>query len=160
MEGDDGSSDSLFSTLSRTPSHLSCISISSFSSHSTPSPRLHLSNRISDVKHVISTPRRNVAWISLQNRLIGAEEASCARNIGGSLSREESFAWDLFSPLQRVLAVAIVAAATANGEKSRQICQLQESVNVRVGIISVSLRRFYNNNPTAPPSFQGLTFFI
>lgn len=73
---------------------------------------------------------RTVAWFSLQGRLVGAEEATSAAAIGGGLAgREEAVAWELFSPLQRVLLVAVVAAAS---NRSRRIAQLQRSVQIRV----------------------------
>ncbi|KAG6515049.1 hypothetical protein ZIOFF_025428 [Zingiber officinale] len=72
---------------------------------------------------------RTVAWFSLQGRLVGAEEATSAAAIGGGLAgREEAVAWELFSPLQRVLLVAVVAAAS---NRSRRIAQLQRSVQIR-----------------------------
>lgn len=77
----------------------------------------------------LPTPR-TVAWFSLQGRLVGAEEATSASAIGGRLEgREEAVAWELFSPLQRVLLVAVVAAAS---NRSRRIAQLQRSVQIRV----------------------------
>ncbi|XP_078445861.1 inactive rhomboid protein [Wolffia australiana] len=109
-------------------------SLSSISSFSTPfslRSDLSLKSCFVEARRVDPWPRKKLSWLSLHGRLEGAEETSCAKSIGGSLNFEESFAWDLFSPLQRVLAIAIVAAAAANGEKLKQISQLQKSVHVR-----------------------------
>lgn len=63
---------------------------------------------------------------------MGAEEASSARAIGGGLSPDEAVAWELFSPIHRILVVAVVAVAAANSKKNRQIFQLRKSVELRV----------------------------
>lgn len=76
--------------------------------------------------------RKKLAWISLQGRLVGAEEATSARAVGGGLTLEEAAAWELFSPMQRVLAVAIVAAAAKESRNGRVISKLQRSVEIRV----------------------------
>ncbi|GAB2287022.1 hypothetical protein Dimus_021410 [Dionaea muscipula] len=76
--------------------------------------------------------KAQLAWVSLQGRLVGAEEASSARTIGGGLGRDEVLAWELFSPIHRILIVAVVAVAAARSEKNRQIHQLRERVRVRV----------------------------
>ncbi|KAL6493525.1 hypothetical protein OROGR_032304 [Orobanche gracilis] len=45
---------------------------------------------------------------------------------------KEAVAWELFTPIQRVLTVAVVAAATAdNSKKIKQISRLQNSVELR-----------------------------
>ncbi|CAA6672324.1 unnamed protein product [Spirodela intermedia] len=132
MEGGDGGSDLDlgFNVVSQSP--LSCVSLSAFSSPRSSSGRgLRLSSCISDVSRAAPAPRRKLAWVSLQGRLVEAEEASSTRTIGGGLSPEESVAWELFSPLQRVMVVAIVAAASADAKKSRHISQLQKSVDIR-----------------------------
>ncbi|KAK1269273.1 hypothetical protein QJS04_geneDACA013925 [Acorus gramineus] len=49
--------------------------------------------------------------------MIGAQEATSARTIGGGLGRDETLAWELLSPLHRVLIVAVVAVAA---NRSRQ----------------------------------------
>ncbi|CAL9043034.1 uncharacterized protein LOC103999225 isoform X2 [Musa acuminata AAA Group] len=74
---------------------------------------------------------KKIAWVSLQGRLVGAEEATSAGAIGGGLSADEAVAWDLFSPLHRVLVVAVVAAAAYNSKRARQIEQFQRSVELR-----------------------------
>lgn len=137
MEGGDGGSDLDLALNAVSQSPLSCVSLSAFSSPRSSSGRgLRLSSCTSEVSRAVPAPRRKLAWVSLQGRLVDAEEASSTRTIGGGLSPEETVAWELFSPLQRVLVVAIVAAASAGGTKSRQILQLQKSVDIRVGIIS------------------------
>ena len=70
--------------------------------------------------------------MSLQGRLVNAEEASSARAIGGGLSREEAVAWGLFSPIERFLIVAVIGVATAESKKNRLLRQLKNSVELRV----------------------------
>ncbi|URE34378.1 hypothetical protein MUK42_03407 [Musa troglodytarum] len=74
---------------------------------------------------------KKIAWVSLQGRLVGAEEATSAGAIGGGLSADEAVAWDLFSPLHRVLVVAVVAVAAYNSKRARRIEQFQRSVELR-----------------------------
>lgn len=76
-----------------------------------------------------------LAWVSLQGRLVGAEEATSARAIGGVLNPKEAVAWELFSPIHRVLVVAVAAAAAAKCEKNRQIVQLRNCVKLRDEIL-------------------------
>ncbi|KAH9623915.1 hypothetical protein KSS87_002308 [Heliosperma pusillum] len=76
-----------------------------------------------------------MAWVSLQGRLIGADEATSARAIGGGLSHREAVAWELFSPIHRVLIVAVVAVAASKSEKNRQIRQLKNCVQLRDQIL-------------------------
>ncbi|XP_064940870.1 uncharacterized protein LOC135594419 isoform X2 [Musa acuminata AAA Group] len=93
----------------------------------SPSPR-----RLSGCFEEPSRPAlKKIAWVSLQGRLVGAEEATSAGAIGGGLSADEAVAWDLFSPLHRVLVVAVVAAAAYNSKRARQIEQFQRSVELR-----------------------------
>ncbi|XP_065022756.1 uncharacterized protein LOC135648756 [Musa acuminata AAA Group] len=93
----------------------------------SPSPR-----RLSGCFEEPSRPAlKKIAWVSLQGRLVGAEEATSAGAIGGGLSGDEAVAWDLFSPLHRVLVVAVVAAAAYNSKRARQIEQFQRSVELR-----------------------------
>ncbi|GAB4835527.1 hypothetical protein Ancab_000437 [Ancistrocladus abbreviatus] len=75
---------------------------------------------------------RQPAWVSLQGRLIGAEEASSARTIGGRLSREQAVSWELFSPIHRILIVSVVAVAVANSKRDRKIYQLRKCVELKV----------------------------
>ncbi|KAJ4963948.1 hypothetical protein NE237_023887 [Protea cynaroides] len=59
------------------------------------------------------------------------EEASSTKSIGGSLSPKEALAWELFSPIHRILIVAVVAVAAADLQKSRLIWQLTKSLELR-----------------------------
>ncbi|TKY48358.1 hypothetical protein E2542_SST25776 [Spatholobus suberectus] len=77
-----------------------------------------------------------VARISLQNRLLHADEASSARTIGGGLSAEQALAWDLFPPIHRFLVVAVIGAAVARSRKDLQICRLKKSVELRDQVLS------------------------
>ncbi|PAN13082.1 hypothetical protein PAHAL_2G312900 [Panicum hallii] len=97
---------------------------------SSPSPysrrRCALTSRIREP----AAPRRH-AWVSLQGRLVGAEEASSAASAAPGLPHDEAVAWELFSPLHRVLLVATVAAASSRSHAARRIEQLQRSINLR-----------------------------
>lgn len=83
--------------------------------------------------------------MSLQGRLVGAEEASSAMAVdpNGVLSAEEAAAWELFTPVERVLTVAVVGAAAANSKKSEQISKLQKSVELRVSCLFSDLDFFF-----------------
>lgn len=104
------------------------VSLSPFTTSVSPSPR-RLSSCYSQPSQPIKA-KRQLAWVSLQGRLIGAEEASSARKIGGGLNPKEAVSWELFSPIHRILIVAVVAVAAANS-KNRQICRLKKSVELR-----------------------------
>lgn len=104
----------------------------------SPSPR-----RLSGCFEEPSRPvLKKIAWVSLQGRLVGAEEATSAGAIGGGLSADEAVAWDLFSPLHRVLVVAVVAAAAYNSKRARQIEQFQRSVELRVSACSNRVKAY------------------
>ena len=75
---------------------------------------------------------RRLAWVSLQGRLLNAEEASSARAIKGGLLPQEAVAWGLFSPIQRFLIVAVIGVAVAESKKNGLIFQLKKSVQLRV----------------------------
>lgn len=60
-----------------------------------------------------------------------AEEASSAKAIG--LSWEAGVAWELFTPAQRFLIVAVIGVAVSESKKNRIINQLKKSVELRVG---------------------------
>jgi len=90
----------------------------------------HLSKPTSPVRTGRKKPA--LAWVSLQGRLLGADEATSARAIGGCLTPQQALAWELFSPIHRVLIVAVVAAAVVKSEKNRQIRQLKDAVQLRV----------------------------
>lgn len=78
-----------------------------------------------------ASPRRH-AWVSLQGRLVGAEEATSAASAAPGLPPDEAVAWELFSPLHRVLLVATVAAASSRSHEARRVEQLQRSIHIRV----------------------------
>ncbi|XP_015696612.2 uncharacterized protein LOC102705103 [Oryza brachyantha] len=77
-----------------------------------------------------ASPRRH-AWVSLQGRLVGAEEATSAASAAPGLHPDEAVAWEFFSPLHRVLLVATVAAASSRSHAARRIEQLQRSIHIR-----------------------------
>lgn len=79
-----------------------------------------------------------MAWISLQGRLLNADEASSARTICGGFSAELALAWNLFPPIHRFLLVAVIGAAVARSRKDFQICQLKNSVQLRVPLPSLT----------------------
>ncbi|XP_057452482.1 uncharacterized protein LOC130744310 isoform X2 [Lotus japonicus] len=91
-----------------------------------------------------SLPVSPVAWISLQGRLINAEEASSARIIRGGLTSEQALAWDLFPPIHRFLIVAVIGAAVAQSQKNRQIWYLQKSVELRDQVLSSMQQKLDN----------------
>lgn len=110
------------------------ISLSPFPSQVSPSPRRLSSNFTPPTQPVRAA--KQLAWVSLQGRIVGAEEASSSKAIGGGLSPDEAIAWELFSPMHRVLIVAIIAVAAANSKKNKQIIQLTKSVEIRVRILN------------------------
>lgn len=91
-----------------------------------------LSSRYSEPSKPSCVARRKLSWITLQGRLVGVDGATSARAVGPGLSRDEAVAWELFSPLHRVLLVALVAAATAKSRASQKIRELKRSVDLRV----------------------------
>lgn len=97
----------------------------------SPCPR-RLSTNFSEPSPPVISCSRRLAWVSLHGRLVNAQEASSARVIGGGLSREETVAWELFSPIERFLIVAVIGVATAESKKNRLLCQLKKSVELRV----------------------------
>ncbi|XP_024385996.1 uncharacterized protein [Physcomitrium patens] len=64
------------------------------------------------------------AYISLDGRLVNAELATSAINIGGDLGAEEAQAWEDFAPMYRVLIVALSAAA-ASAAKDKNSVEIQ-----------------------------------
>ncbi|XP_057953516.1 uncharacterized protein LOC131147893 [Malania oleifera] len=106
------------------------VSLTPFSPYVSPSPR-RISSNFAPPSRPVAAAKKKLAWVSLQGRLVGVEEASSARTIGGGLSPQEAVAWELFSPIHRVLIVAVVAVAAAQSKKNRQILQLQKSVHLR-----------------------------
>ncbi|XP_020111851.1 uncharacterized protein LOC109726586 [Ananas comosus] len=127
----DADEDALGLGSSSAPSAPGRVSLPPFSPNLPfPSPR-RLSSRFSQPSRPAPPARRNPAWVSLQGRLVGAEEATSARFAAPGLSRHEAAAWELFSPLHRVLIVAVVATATWRSERSRKVAQLQRSIDLR-----------------------------
>ncbi|KAK1586708.1 hypothetical protein Q3G72_005334 [Acer saccharum] len=99
---------------------------------STPSySTRRLSSHFSPPTHPVSSSERRLAWVSLQGRLVNAEEASSSRAIKGGLRREEAAAWELFTPIQRFLIVAVIGVAVAESKKNLVISQLRKSVEFR-----------------------------
>ncbi|XP_061364832.1 uncharacterized protein LOC133308240 [Gastrolobium bilobum] len=87
---------------------------------------------------------RPMAWISLQGRLVNAEEASSARSIGGGLSAEQALAWELFTPIQRFLLVAVIGVAVAESHKNHQIRHFKKSVQLRDQVLSSMQQKLDN----------------
>ncbi|CAK8536026.1 unnamed protein product [Lathyrus sativus] len=79
-----------------------------------------------------------MAWISLQGRLVNADEASSARTIGGGLTDELALSWNLFSPIHRVLIVAVIGAASSvdRAQKNQEILKLKKSIELRDQVLS------------------------
>ncbi|CAI0449990.1 unnamed protein product [Linum tenue] len=76
-----------------------------------------------------------MAWLSLQGRMVNAEEASSSKSIG-LLGKEEALAWELFTPMQRFLIVAVIGVAASESRKNRTISQLKKSVELRDELLS------------------------
>ncbi|KAF5471244.1 hypothetical protein F2P56_011693 [Juglans regia] len=114
------------------------VSLASFSSIPSPSPRRLSIGNFAQSSRPVPAPAqpKRMAWVSLQGRLVNAEEASSARAIGGNLSREEAAAWEFFSPIQRFLIVAVIGVAVAESKKNRIIWQLTKSVELRDQVLS------------------------
>ncbi|KAE8720262.1 hypothetical protein F3Y22_tig00021057pilonHSYRG00007 [Hibiscus syriacus] len=137
----------------------SSVSLSLFS----PCPRRLSSSFARPSRPVVHSSGR-LAWFSLQGRLLNAEEASSARAIGGGLGREEAFAWELFSPIERFLIVAVIGAASAESKKNRLICQLKKWVELRDEVLSSMQQKVDNlceqlNNTKEKPGTWAKTDF-
>lgn len=87
------------------------------------------------------------AYISLDGRLINAELATSATNIGGGLGAEEAQAWEDFAPMYRVLIVALSAAASsaAKDKNSIEIQRLLKIVTEQVPLLLAILDIGYNH---------------
>ncbi|KAK3205139.1 hypothetical protein Dsin_019185 [Dipteronia sinensis] len=107
------------------------VSLAPFSLSTPSSSKRRLSSHFSPPTHPVSSSARRLAWVSLQGRLVNAEDASAARAIKGGLRREEAAAWELFTPIQRFLIVAVIGVAVAESKKNRVISQLKKSVEFR-----------------------------
>ncbi|KAK8649717.1 hypothetical protein V6N13_139382 [Hibiscus sabdariffa] len=135
----------------------SSVSLSPFSSCSR-----RLSSSFTHPRQPVVPSARRLAWLSLQGRLLNAEEASSARAIGGCLGREEALAWDLFSPIERFLIVAVIGVATVESKKNRLICQLKKWVEQRDEVLSSMQQKVDNlceqlNNAEEKPGTRGKT---
>ncbi|CAH8303556.1 unnamed protein product [Eruca vesicaria subsp. sativa] len=97
-----------------------------------PSTRLLLSSHVTRRTHRLQSSLP-LPYLSLQG-LLG--EAISARSIGGRMSREEAPAWELFTPYQRFLIVAIIGVAAAESKKNCVIQNLQKSVDFRDQVLS------------------------
>ncbi|KAM7502599.1 hypothetical protein LguiB_001503 [Lonicera macranthoides] len=136
------------------------ISLSPFpSSISSPSPR-RLSSHFTPPSRPI---KRQLAWVSLQGRLINADEASSAKAIGGGLSPAQAVAWDMFSPIHRFLIVAVIAVAANESEKNKQILKLRKSVQLRDQVLSSMQEKldnlceqvnFFKDQPETTPAIS------
>ncbi|KAF7805386.1 inactive rhomboid protein [Senna tora] len=85
-----------------------------------------------------------LAWLSLQGRLLNAEEATSIRSIGADFSSDQALAWHLFTPIQRFLIVAVIGVAVAESRKNYQICQLKKSVQLRDEVLSSMQQKLDN----------------
>ncbi|XP_022148707.1 uncharacterized protein LOC111017303 isoform X2 [Momordica charantia] len=95
----------------------------------TPSSR-RLSSNFTLPRPPVPAARR-LSWVSLQGRLLNADQASSVRSIGGGLGSDEAIAWQLFSPIERFLVVAVIGVAVSESKKNHQIGQLKKAVELR-----------------------------
>ncbi|XP_050369369.1 uncharacterized protein LOC126787551 [Argentina anserina] len=79
---------------------------------------------------------RQLSWMSLQGWLADADEATSARAIKGGLEPDQAVAWELFTPIQRILFVAVISVAAAESKKNRRIVELKKSVEFRDQVLS------------------------
>ncbi|OMO78108.1 hypothetical protein COLO4_24829 [Corchorus olitorius] len=117
----------------------SLVSISPFSPFSR-----RISTSFAQPRRPVVCSARRMARVSLQGRLLNAEEASSARAISGSFSREEALAWELFSPIERFLIVAVIGVATADSKKNLLLSQLKKSVDLRDQLLSGMQQKLEN----------------
>ncbi|KAF8118158.1 hypothetical protein N665_0006s0151 [Sinapis alba] len=99
----------------------------------TPPPSARLLSRHVTPRTRPLQPSPPLTYLSLQGLL---DEASSTRSIGGGLSREEALAWELFTPYQRFLIVAVIGVAAAESKKNGVIRKLQKSVDLRDKVLS------------------------
>ncbi|EYU18021.1 hypothetical protein ABFS82_14G214700 [Erythranthe guttata] len=137
----------------------SLVYLTPFTPSASPSPR-RLSSCFTQATKPIRA-KRQLAWVSLQGRLVGAEEATSAKSVdrNGAFSPREAAAWELFTPIQRVLLVAVVAAAAANSEKNRRILKLQKSVQLRDQVL-LSMQQKLDNLCQQVDYFKDQTEFV
>ncbi|PKU68535.1 hypothetical protein MA16_Dca016467 [Dendrobium catenatum] len=79
----------------------------------------------------LSQPAYGAPWATLQGGLVGEAEATSSQIVGKDLDPAEAVAWELFTPLHRVLLVSIIAIASAESRRSQRISQLQRTVEIR-----------------------------
>lgn len=117
------------------------VSLSPFPATVSPSPR-RLSSCFTEPSRPIRAARK-LAWVSLQGRIIGAEEASSAKTLASEcgivLDPKQAIAWELFSPIHRILIVAVISVAAANSKRNKQIFQLKKAVELRVSYMNQTL---------------------
>ncbi|KAF7824097.1 inactive rhomboid protein [Senna tora] len=101
----------------------------------SPSSTRRLSAAFLQPNRPVSSPS-HLAWLSLQGRLVNAQEASSARTVGCNLPKDQALAWELFDPIHRFLIVAVIAVSVAQSEKNRQIWSLKKSVELRDQVLS------------------------
>ncbi|KAG6541757.1 hypothetical protein Mapa_016769 [Marchantia paleacea] len=79
------------------------------------------------------TGLQDVAWLSLDGRLMNADTATSLGRMGGHLVEPEAFVWEGLNPLQRVLIVAVAAAAAAAAKEksSHEVARLRKVINER-----------------------------
>ncbi|KAL0371148.1 UNVERIFIED_CONTAM: hypothetical protein Sangu_0432900 [Sesamum angustifolium] len=77
------------------------VSLTPFTPSVSPSPR-RLSSYFTQPSKPVRA-KRQLAWVSLQGRLVAAEEASTAKTVdrNGAFTAKEAVAWELFTPIQR-----------------------------------------------------------
>ncbi|CAN8256514.1 unnamed protein product [Cochlearia groenlandica] len=122
------------SDLGSYPISPSLVHLASFSIVPPPSSRL-LSSHVTRRTHSLqSSPP--LPYLSLHGLLVNSDEASSALSIGGGLSRDEALAWELFTPYQRFLIVAVIGVAASESKKNGVIRKLQKSVDLRDRILS------------------------
>ncbi|KAI5675252.1 hypothetical protein M9H77_06202 [Catharanthus roseus] len=122
------------------------VSLSPFPATVSPSPR-RLSSCFTEPSRPIRAARK-LAWVSLQGRIIGAEEASSAKTLASEcgivLDPKQAIAWELFSPIHRILIVAVISVAAANSKRNKQIFQLKKAVELR-DLVLLSMQKKLDN---------------
>ncbi|KAH0936814.1 hypothetical protein HID58_004275 [Brassica napus] len=100
------------------------VHLSPFSSLAPPpSARLHFTRRRTQ-------PLQSSRYTSLKSLL--DDPTSSARSIG----RDEALAWELFTPHQRVMIVAVIGAAAAESKKNGVIRQLRKSIDLKDQVLT------------------------
>ncbi|KAH8522886.1 hypothetical protein H0E87_003509 [Populus deltoides] len=122
------------------PPSSSFVTLSPFPPIPSPSSRRRLSSHFTPTRAITSSLR--LAWVSLRGRLVNAEEASSANSIG--LRLEDGVAWELFSPAQRFLIVAVIGVAVSESKKNGIINQLKKSVELRDQVLSSMQQKLDN----------------